>query len=490
VHDDDDFEHEHYGLLDYGDPSIPRERIQQQTLTVDVGAATSKLAFSRIHLERIGQLSNIHYQVVLREVLYKPDVVATPYTSADAIDADALAAWVERMHLEAGVDSNEIDGGAVILTSAAARGGNAQAVADALAGSSGRLICVVAGPNLQAVLAAHGSGALSMSRSHHGTILNVDVGATATNLALAHDGEITGTAGLALGSRTLYAGSLEQAADALFEVLSLAAPGGDDHHHHHHELSDAAEDLLLTAPLHSHRPLTAITFSGGVAEYLHGHQEETFGDAGRQLAEGIKQRIEAGRLPAPFQPMKEGICATVIGASQLSEQVEGRSIDVSRPEALPLRRLKVLNPRLPRREAVAAAEMAQAIRRAHERLDLSPGQQAVALAINWEGEPNPAALRDMASGIVQGLQGGASSGAPLVLVFDRDYGSSIYKLLREDLGVSNDVVCIGGLELTEFDVVDVAEAAGLSDAIPVAVKVMGMRRSGWIFPAIEGRARK
>jgi hypothetical protein len=39
-------------------------------------------------------------------------------------------------------------------------------------------------------------------------------------------------------------------------------------------------------------------------------------------------------------------------------------------------------------------------------------------------------------------------------------------------------------------VIDVAEAADLEDAVPVAVKVMGMARSGWIFPAIEGRPSK
>lgn len=321
-----------------------------------------------------------------------------------------------------------------------------------------------------------------MSRLRHSTMLNIDVGAASTSLALVHDGEIAGTAGLAIGSRS--AGDVAAACDALTEVVAMAAPGGQDHHHH--GLSDAAEDLLLTGPLHAHRPVDAITFSGGVAEYIYQREDRAFDDDnGLALAAAINDRVDA--LPAPVEPAREGICAAVIGASHLTEQVAGRSIDVSRPEMLPLRRLRVVRPRLPRREAVGAGEMAQAIRRAHERLDLSPGQQAVALAIGWEGEPSPSILRDMAEGIIEGLQGSATSGAPLVLVFDHDYGGGVYKALREDLGVANDLVCIGGLELSDFDVIDVAEAADLHEAVPVAVKVMGMARSGWIFPAIEGR---
>lgn len=483
MHDDDDFEHEHYGLPDLGDSSIRREVIQQLTLSIDVGTATSKLAFSRIHLERVGQMHNTHYQVVLREVLFKPDVMPTPYRARAELDAERLARIVGQTYDQAGIDPNEIESGAVILSGSASQAENAPAIANALAGSTGRLICVTAGPNLKAVLAAHGSGAVSMSRLRHSTMLNIDVGAATTSLALVYDGEIAGTAGLAIGSRS--AGDVAAACDALTEVVAMAAPGGQDHHHHH-GLSDAAEDLLLTGPLHAHRPVDAITFSGGVAEYIYQREDRAFDDDnGLALAAAINDRVDA--LPAPVEPAREGICAAVIGASHLTEQVAGRSIDVSRPEMLPLRRLRVVRPRLPRREAVGAGEMAQAIRRAHERLDLSPGQQAVALAIGWEGEPSPSILRDMAEGIIEGLQGSATSGAPLVLVFDHDYGGGVYKALREDLGVANDLVCIGGLELSDFDVIDVAEAADLHEAVPVAVKVMGMARSGWIFPAIEGR---
>jgi ethanolamine utilization protein EutA len=486
MHDDDDFDHEHYGLPDFGDQTIPRELIQQLTLSVDVGTATSKLTFSRIHLERIGQMHNTHYQVVLREVLYKSAVEPTPYRSADAVDPVQLAKFVAEAHDQAGIDPLEIEGGAIVLSRGAA---NAQIIADAVAGSSGRLICVSAGPNLQAVLAAHGSGAVSMSRLRRNTILNIDIGAGSTSLALVHDGEIAGTAGLRLGSRSGQdAGA---AAGALMEIVAMAAPSVEDgHHHHHHDLSDMAEDLLATAPLHSHRQVDAITFSGGVAEYLDGEDVRTFGDDGAALAAAIQEQIAAGAMASVVEPVKERICATVIGASHLTEQVAGRSIDVSRSDLLPLRRLRVVRPRLPRREMIGAGEMAQAIRRAHERLDLAPGQQAVALAIPWEGEPSPTALRDMAAGIVQGLQGSATAGAPLVLVFDHDYGVGVYKALRDDLGISNDVVCVGGLELSDFDVIDVAEAADLEDAVPVAVKVMGMARSGWIFPAIEGRPSK
>ncbi len=53
---------------------------------VDIGSSTSHLVFSRIVLERLDS----RYVVTERETFYQSDILLTPYTSDDAIDADAL----------------------------------------------------------------------------------------------------------------------------------------------------------------------------------------------------------------------------------------------------------------------------------------------------------------------------------------------------------------------------------------------------------------
>src|SRR5512132_4056592 len=82
------------------------------TVGVDIGSSTSHLVFSRIVLERL----DARYVVTEREAFYQSDILLTPYTSAEEIDAAALGAFIARQYDNAMVDPQEIDTGALILT--------------------------------------------------------------------------------------------------------------------------------------------------------------------------------------------------------------------------------------------------------------------------------------------------------------------------------------------------------------------------------------
>ena len=58
---------------------------------------------------------------------YQSDILLTPYAAEETIDADALGAFIERQYDDAGVDPDEIDTGALILTGVAVRRSNARA---------------------------------------------------------------------------------------------------------------------------------------------------------------------------------------------------------------------------------------------------------------------------------------------------------------------------------------------------------------------------
>jgi ethanolamine utilization protein EutA len=93
---------------------------------VDIGSSTSHLVFSRIVLERLDS----RYVVTERESFYQSDILLTPYSAEETIDAEALGAFLERQYKEAKVDPDEIDTGALILTGVAVRRRNARAIGE------------------------------------------------------------------------------------------------------------------------------------------------------------------------------------------------------------------------------------------------------------------------------------------------------------------------------------------------------------------------
>ncbi|HEY8693672.1 MAG TPA: ethanolamine ammonia-lyase reactivating factor EutA, partial [Chloroflexota bacterium] len=423
----------------------------------------------------------------------------------------------------AGLKPKEVDSGAIILTGEALKRDNARAIADTIAGESGRFVCATAGHNLEAVLAAHGSGAAALSYQEKQTILNVDMGGGTTKLALIHDGDVLATSAINVGGRLVAVDSegrlariepaarqvaehiglelqlgqppapdtferlADKLAEVLVEVVQLSAAGhqhhdrghGHDHGHEHaHGLSPLAERLMLTPPLHSHHTIEAITFSGGVSEFLYGHEDRDFGDLGRQLADALRRRMAAGALPARLEQAGERIRATAIGASQFTVQVSGNTIDVSSPKLLPLRNLPVIHPRLPKGDGAQPLAIAQAIRQGFQRLDQVPGEQPVALALSWNGTPSYESLYNLAAGITRGLQAGLAAGHPLVVVFNSDCANIIGHILREDLKVTNDVISIDGIELKEFDFIDIGEILQPANAVPVVIKSL-------VFPALN-----
>src|SRR5271166_907104 len=89
---------------------------------VDIGSSTSHLVFSRIVLERLDS----RYVVTERESFYQSDILLTPYSDEDEIDAEALGAFIERQYKDGKIEPDEIDAGALILTGVAVRRRNAR----------------------------------------------------------------------------------------------------------------------------------------------------------------------------------------------------------------------------------------------------------------------------------------------------------------------------------------------------------------------------
>ena len=462
---------------------------------VDIGSSTSHLVFSRIVLERLDS----RYVVTERETFYQSDILLTPYASADEIDADALGEFIRKQYDSAQVDPDEIDAGALILTGVAVRRSNARRIGELFAAQAGKLVAVSAGDSLETVMAAYGSGAAARSIRDEATVMNVDVGGGTAKIAVCRNGEVVAITAADVGARLVCIDAdrrivrLEEAGRHFAADLGLRLRLGDTlSDPHARALAAAMADRLFEAmrgetprlgdtgllrldPLPFRGKIDEVTFSGGVAEYIFGWEKESFGDLGALLGEEIRRRVDAWdvRLEKPT----EGIRATVIGASQYTTQVSGSTIFVSPLGTLPLRNIPVIAPQLALDgETIEASAISEAIKAVLSRLDLTEPDGPVAIFVPWRGSATFQRLDAFCRGIAGGLASRVAKHLPIVLAGDGDVGGLIGIHFREEMQLSNPIVSIDGLELKEFDYIDIGEMLESSGAVPVVIKSL-------IFPS-------
>src|SRR3990167_68210 len=98
----------------------------------------------------------------------------------------------------------------------------------------------------------------------------------------------------------------------------------------------------------------------------------------------------------------------------------------------------------------------------------------IALGIHWHGDPYYARLRGLAEGIAQAV--GFWTHQPLILMVDGDIGRLLGQILEDDLRVDREIISIDGIQLREFDYVDIGEVIRPTHVVPVIIKSL-------LFPA-------
>ncbi|MGH2450572.1 MAG: ethanolamine ammonia-lyase reactivating factor EutA, partial [Candidatus Limnocylindria bacterium] len=240
-----------------GDGNVATERLRLRTVGIDVGTTTSHLIFSELALERQGIRLSSAYVVTERRVVHRSDIVLTPYSSPRRIDTEALRAFIERAYAQAGWTAQEVDTGAVIATGEAARKENAAAVLALFSGQAGKFVCATAGHQLESLLAAHGSGAVALSRSARtALVLNVDIGGGTTKLAVCRDGAVEESGALDVGARVVSwdaGGRIREVTSAGARIAALAgvriAPGDHPDDATLDALADRIADVALALPV-------------------------------------------------------------------------------------------------------------------------------------------------------------------------------------------------------------------------------------------------
>lgn len=464
---------------------VEEDLITLTSVGVDIGSSTTHLLFSRLELQR----EDTRYVTARRDVLYESEILLTPYSGVDTIDGDALREFVERQYRAAGLRREDVDTGALILTGVALRRRNARTIGEVFAAEAGRFVAVSAGDNLEATMAAFGSGAAALSEGDLRTVMNVDIGGGTTKVVVCREGRSADVMALDIGARLLVREAgvvtrLEEAGRQIALAVGLDLELGARVQPRDLELmasymsdqlvaalrsdGSAPSSLLRTAPLHFREPLDAITFSGGVSEYIYRRHSQEYGDLGPLLADQIRAR--ASELGAPIIETPAGIRATVIGASQYTIQVSGSTIFLSPLDVVPVRNVPVVAPSFAWPEDLDSGQVREAIHNALQRFDLLEARTPVAIAFHWQGSATYGRLDAFCSGVIEGMRGSLDREHPLILVCDGDIGGLLGLHLREEQGRPFPIISIDGVDLREFDFIDIGTLIPSSGAVPVVIK--------------------
>ncbi|HET8564038.1 MAG TPA: ethanolamine ammonia-lyase reactivating factor EutA, partial [Candidatus Binatia bacterium] len=459
--------HDHDDRQSDEEEEHPLWKLDTITLTsvgIDVGTATSQIIFSRLVLRRLGRELSSRFIVTERKTVYVSPIHFTPYTtSRERINDVALARLVDAAYQEAGLSPQHVDTGAIILTGEAIRRDNARAIADLFAAQRGNFVCASAGHNFEALLAAHGSGAVALSAERECRILNVDIGGGTTKLAVAERGRVLSTAAFHIGGRLLATdggGTIsvlepgghalacqvgfewqvgERAESEQIERLAEHMAGAVLSLVQDEKPPPELEQLWLTRPLSGPKSYDAVIFSGGVGEYVYGKESKSFGDLGAPLGAALRRYTSNGALAWPLAPARECIRATVVGAAQHTIQVSGNTIYRSNDELLPRKNLQVLRPAVDLSHDIDAPTVARAILSHFDAFDLKEGETEVALVFRWGGPPAAIRIDAFCRGLMEGLPATLTNGRPIYLVFDHDLAGLVGTILKDELGVENDV---------------------------------------------------
>jgi ethanolamine utilization protein EutA len=465
------------------------EEIELLTVGVDIGSSTSHLVFSRVLMERLGA----RYIVSQRETIHEAPIQLTPYAEGDTIDAEKLGVFVEASFRSAGIERDAVDTGALILTGVAVRRRNARAIGDLFSAEAGKFVAVSAGDGLEATMAAHGSGAVVRSSKSDGLFINIDIGGGTTKIAHCRAGKVEQVTALDAGARLIafdeagviirleptgkahaddvgvdisigstptpdqLAAIADRMAERIVESAGLAP------------LSPETRGMLLLPPLPLANDVDALSFSGGVSEYIYGNEPKAFGDLGPQLAKSIRQRIDA--IGAAIEQPVATIRATVVGASQYTVQLSGTTIYIEPQDTVPLKNVPVIAPEFDLSGAeIDPDQIRDAIVTALTRLDLVHTDSPVAIGFRWKGSASFQRLEQFGQGVRAGLRVQLDQQQPLVMVSDGDIGGLVGIHLREEMKIDAAVISVDGIELKEFDYIDIGEIIELSGAVPVVIK--------------------
>lgn len=430
---------------------------------IDIGTTTSQVIFSRLRLENNSYTAIPDVKITQKEVLYKSPVHFTPLRDDGNIDAKALDRLLLAEYAQAGVKREDIVTGAVIITGESSRKQNARLAVDKLSAAAGDFVVAAAGPDLESVLAGYGAGAADYSERVPIAVANFDIGGRLVRVAPDHRvtyispriQPLVALLGLSLrlGEVARFA-ELKELADRFADIcrrICLDEP-----------LSPAEQRLFIG---HSKRQgrLSAVMFSGGVAEYIREEAEPgwddvlRYGDIGPLVGAAFWQVFSAQPEVKLLNP-RERIRATVIGAGSYAVRLSGSTVMMN-DELVPLTNIPVI--RLEHLACPEALREEYRVKRA-----VYPAGQQVAIALTGPTGGSYEELAKLADGL---LAATAKEAQILLVVMEQDYAKALGLMLKHR-GAARQVISLDRIHAQPGDYIDIGKS--VAGTVPVVVKTL------------------
>jgi ethanolamine utilization protein EutA len=480
---------------------ILRDKMAEDTgilsVGIDIGTSTTQVVFSRLVMENTASYFAVpSVSITDKQVVYKSDIYLTPLKTPSLIDGDAVRGIVAEEFSKAGYAPADTKTGAVIITGESARKENAAIVLEKLSDFAGDFVVSTAGPDLEAIVAGKGSGAQQYSKDYHCTAVNLDIGGGTTNIALFDCGDVIAKGCLDIGGRLIRIDAegvisyvspsaalvaewkgvdIKAGVRADLAVLGRVCEGMAQLLEQ--ELGLAPKDPLLlqiqtpgSTAFHIPKPISAILFSGGVADCIYKTSGDllAYGDIGVILGKAIRE----GSLFGEFRMIepKETIRATVVGAGMYTTSLSGSTIAYT-GDCFPLKNIPVLRLGDTEEEECFAGRWETASKRVQWLIRQS-GSQTIVIAMKGRSNPTYASVKTLAAAFSALAAECLNPGAPLLLVMECDMAKALGQAMVGLLQKKYDVVALDSIRAEDGDYMDLGKPLMDGLVIPVVVKTL------------------
>ncbi|MHA2191349.1 MAG: ethanolamine ammonia-lyase reactivating factor EutA [Candidatus Thorarchaeota archaeon] len=475
------------------------ENLKLLSVGIDIGSSTSHLVFSRLTLGRERSFLNPsnRFKLVERELIYEGSIIFTPLIDRYTIDIEEVVEYCKAEYRKAGITTEMVDTGAVVVTGETAKKQNAAEIVKRISSESGKFVSAAAGPNFESILGAMGSGIVDRSRDKRCTILHVDIGGGTSNFAISSKGQIHSTSCINVGGRLLGVDEdfriwrIDEPSYFVMSELGMTYQLGDiiseeDVRSIAREYARAlvevmrgtaksriAKELMMTDNLDISLPIDELSFSGGVAEIIYG-SEKSFDDIGRYLADEIKVLVKELGLHV-IEPENK-IRATVIGAGAFSLSVSGSTCYFDKSIEFPISNIPVI-PVNVTKENYSPDNVRKEIKRAFAKYDMIEGEDLVALYFKDSLYRSYVWLKEFVIAIESALPISVTSSKMIILLFETDIGKMVGLAIRRETSIQHNLICLDELFLEEGDWVDIGAPLHAGQAFPVTIKSLVFNES-------------
>ncbi|MCB1675146.1 MAG: ethanolamine ammonia-lyase reactivating factor EutA [Halioglobus sp.] len=460
---------------------------------IDIGTTTTQVIFSRLTMVNRAPVTQVpRYEFVEREICFQSPVSRTPLTDDGQVDVRRIETFIDEQFVAAGLSLQDIETGAVIITGETSKALNARDAVMGLAERLGDFVVATAGPNLESVIAGHGSGAAEYARRHHALVLNVDIGGGTSNYAVFDSDKVIDTAclnvaghlvetdnggavtkihapaamiieelfGESLPSAKLSIDHLERIAGRMAQLIVECVSGCH---------SPLCSRLLMTPALREHRAFDAVFFSGGVGDLFYRLMDDDlepflWQDIGVLLARHLGSNADIGRLAVkkPAQTLQ----ATVIGAGAYTLSLSGSSIWLN-CDQLPMRNVPVVRPIIDWCEP--RPDVCRQTVDAGQRMDLQLREDRYAVAFDESMPIRYNAVSHAARELANYYQNHGNLHAPAIVIAQNDLGKVLGMELQPLLDPQQ-LLVIDEVRVREGDYIDIGRSFFGGDVLPLTIK--------------------